>query len=238
MKAVPMARDTILFDINETVLDLATLKPRFETAFGDAGLTATWFAMLLHTSTVCALTGVKTGFAELAGTMLDTLAARRGSTLAATYRAEILGTFASLTPHTDVMPALERLRNAGYRTVAFSNSSLKLVTSQITNAGLLGHFDEIISVEETGSFKPDARVYHFAADRLARTPGELRLVATHDWDTHGALSAGLLAAYIDRTGAPYHPLYRRPEVFAVAMTEVAEQILAADAGSRQASGIS
>ena len=223
-----MARDTILFDINETVLDLATLKPKFEAAFGDVDVTATWFAMLLHTSTVCALTGVKTGFAELAGTMLDTVAARRGINISDEQRSDILGTFASLKPHDDIVPALNRLRNAGYRTVAFSNSSLKLVTSQITNAGLADYYDEIISVEETGSFKPDAKVYQFVAERVGRPISELRLTATHDWDTHGAMTAGMHAAYIDRTGAPYNPLYKRPAVFASTMGDVVEGIIAED----------
>lgn len=226
-----MPRDTILFDINETVLDLATLRPRFESVFGDASVTSTWFAMLLHTSTVCALTGVKTGFATLAGTMLDAIAARRGTTITEEQRKHILGGFASLAPHADIVPALQRLRASGYRTVAFSNSSLDLVTNQIANAGLSDHYDAIISVEETGSFKPDAAVYRYVAERLERAPGELRLVATHDWDTHGAISAGLLAAYIDRSGAPYHPLYRRPDVFEKTMSDVVERIIEIDAGT-------
>jgi len=223
-----MARDTILFDINETVLDLASLRPKFEAVFGDAGVTATWFAMLLHSSTVCALTGVPTGFAALAGTMLETVAARRGVEISGDQRAEILGGFAGLKAHDDIVPALERLRRVGYRTVAFSNSSLELVTSQIANSGLAEHYDAIVSVEETGSFKPDAKVYHFVAEKVGRPLDELRLVATHDWDTHGAMTAGMLAAYIDRTGAPYHPLYRRPGVFASTMGDVVEGIMAED----------
>jgi len=223
-----MPRDTILFDINETVLDLSSLKPKFKAAFGNEAVTATWFSMLLHTSTVCALTGVKTDFATLAGAMLDTIAARLGEKLSDAIRGEILGGFASLPPHADVIPALTRLRSAGYRTVAFTNSSLKLVTSQIEKAGLTKHYDQILSVEQTGSFKPDAKVYRFAAERLHRPIDELRLIAAHDWDTHGALTAGMLAAYIDRSGAPYHPLYHRPDVYATTMGEVAEQIIARD----------
>ena len=223
-----MPRDTILFDINETVLDLSSLKPKFKAVFGDEAVTATWFSMLLHTSTVCALTGVKTDFATLAGAMLDTVAARRGVELSDVMRDEILGGFSSLPPHTDIKPSLTRLRSAGYRAVAFTNSSLKLVTAQIDNAGLTDYFDDIVSVEETGSFKPDPRVYEFVAKRIKRPIGELRLVATHDWDTHGALSAGMHAAYIDRSGAPYHPLYRQPDVYAATMDDVVEQIIARD----------
>ena len=143
-------------------------------------------------------------------------------------RDEILGEFSSLPPHADVKPALTRLRSADYRTVAFTNSALNLVTSQIENAGLTDYYDDIVSVEETGSFKPDAVVYRFVAKRINRPIGELRLVATHDWDTHGALTAGMHAAYIDRSGAPYHPLYRRPDVYAKTMGDAVEQIIARD----------
>jgi 2-haloacid dehalogenase len=223
-----MPRDTILFDINETVLDLSSLKPKFKAVFGDETVTATWFSMLLHTSTVCILTDVKTDFATLAGVMIDTVAARRGVELSDAMHDDILSSFASLPPHADIKPALTRLRAAGYRTVAFSNSSLNLVTTQIENAGLTEYFDDIVSVEETGSFKPDPKVYEFVARRINRPIEELRLVATHDWDTHGALIAGMHAAYIDRSGAPYHPLYHRPDVYAMTMGDVVELIIARD----------
>ena len=42
------------------------------------------------------------------------------------------------------------------------------------------------------------------------------------------MAAGMLAAYIDRSGAPYHPLYQQPDVFATDMNEVVEQIIRAD----------
>jgi 2-haloacid dehalogenase len=223
-------RDTVLFDINETVLDLTSLRPKFAAAFGDPAVVSTWFAMLLHSSTVCALTGVRTGFSNLAGLMLDRLATLHGRTISEKDRIGILGGFASLEPHADVQPALAHLRSSGYRTVAFSNSSIDLVTRQIANSGLGPHFDIVISVEEAGSFKPDRKVYDFAAARLDRPIGALRLVAAHDWDTHGAIAAGMQAAYLDRSGAPYNPLYRRPYIFADTMERVAEQIIAADVG--------
>ena len=223
-----MSRDTILFDINETVLDLSSLKPKFKAAFGGESVTATWFSMLLHTSTVCALTGTKTDFATLAGNMLDAIAARLDVEVSEQTRVDILSSFSRMPPHDDIKSALNRLRSAGYRTVAFTNSSLNLVSTQINNSGLAEYFDEIVSVEDTGSFKPDPKVYAFVAQRMNRPIEDLRLVATHDWDTHGAMSAGMRAAYIDRSGAPYHPLYRQPDIYASTMGDVVEQIIAAD----------
>ncbi len=223
-----MPRDTVLFDINETVLDLSPLQSKFETALGDRDLASEWFATLLHTSTVCALTGVKTSFAELAGVMLDRLAALNVRTLPECERSAILNTFARLAPHEDVQPALESLRSSGYRTVAFSNSSRDLISKQISDSGLALHFDVVLSVEDSGSFKPDSKVYGFAATQLNRQIGDLRLVAAHDWDTHGAMTAGMQAAYLDRNGAPYNPLFRRPDIEATTMVSLAEQIIAAD----------
>lgn len=220
-----MKRNTILFDINETVLDLGSLKPLFKSAFGDEGITATWFSTLLHASTICIVTGVNTNFATLAGSMLEAMAARLGVVLSDAVRDDILGSFARLPPHADIKPALTRLRAAGFRTVAFSNSSRNLISAQIDNAGLSEYFDQIVSVEETGSFKPDPKVYAFVATCLGQPRDTLRLVACHDWDTHGALSAGMNAAYLDRTGAPYHPLYRQPDVHATTMGEIVEQII-------------
>jgi len=223
-----MSRDTLLFDINETVLDLSSLKPKFKATLGSESVTTTWFSMLLHTSTVCALTNTRTDFATLAGTMLDAIAARHGVQLADENRADILSSFASLPAHPDIKPALAQLRSAGYRTIAFTNSTLHLVTTQIENARLDEHFDDIVSVETTGSFKPDPRVYRFAAEHLNRPAAELRLIAAHDWDTHGALSAGMLAAYIDRSDAPYHPRYLKPDVYAKSMQDIAEVIIRTD----------
>ena len=224
-----MKRHTILFDINETVLDLSTLKPKFKAAFGDESVMATWFSMLLHSSTVCILTDVHTNFATLAGTMLDSIAARKGITLSDRARNNIIMGFASLPPHNDIKPALAQLKSAGFRTVAFSNSSLNLISTQMTNAGLLEYFDDIISVEETGSFKPDPTVYKFAAKQLKQPLESLRLVATHDWDTHGALSVGMKAAYINRSGAIYHPLYRQPDICATTMEDIVKRIIETEA---------
>ncbi|MBV7314679.1 haloacid dehalogenase type II [Shewanella sp. NIFS-20-20] len=226
-----MKRHTILFDINETVLDLGGLSSHFASVFGDSALMPGWFSNLLHSSTVCALTGVKSDFAALASIALDALAARLGRTLDPIDKAQLLAGFAQIPAHRDVIPALVQLQAAGYRTIAFSNSSLALMNAQIVNAGLTSYFDEIISVEPTGSFKPDLLVYQFAAQQLQQPIEQLRLVACHDWDTHGALTAGMHAAYIDRSRAPYHPLYRPTDVTAKDMARLVAMIIDCDCRS-------
>jgi len=223
-----MNNKIILFDINETVLDLSALVPKFYTAFADQSALSLWFSMLLHSSTVTALTHVKSSFASLAGDMLDTLAMRKGVELSPLHREDILNTFAHLPAHHDIKPALTYLKEKGYQTIAFSNSSLTLITEQINNAGLSDYFDHVFSVEAADSFKPDPKVYQWIAHQLQHPIEQLRLVATHDWDTHGALSAGMQAAYINRSGAPYHPQYQQPSICADDMQTLVEKITTAE----------
>lgn len=221
-----MKQTVIVFDINETVLDLSTLRPTFHLAFGDPSCMDTWFAMLLHASTVSTVTGVTTDFATLAKISLEALAAKRGVQLPATTVADILIGFSRLPAHGDIKPSLSKLRMAEFRVAALSNSSVSLVNHQINNAGLSDDFDEIISVEEARTFKPSLAAYRFASATLGQVADKIRLVATHDWDTHGALCAGLQAAYIDRSGVPYHPLYKKPNICGATMGDIVDQIIA------------
>lgn len=218
----------ILFDINETVLSLKSLRPKFHAALHDERLTDTWFSMLLHASTVSMVTAVKADFASLAKISLTSLAARLGIELSNDVIDDILSTFAELSPHADIKPALSELREAGFKTAALSNSSRNLISKQIENAALGDFFDEVISVQESGTFKPSGEAYELASMRLGRAKQDLRLVAAHDWDTHGALCAGLDAAYINRTGSLYNPLYKKPDIVAATMQEIVVKIILAD----------
>jgi 2-haloacid dehalogenase len=220
-----MESDIILFDINETVLDLSALKPKFKATFGDENVVTAWFSMLLHSSVVCSLTEVKSDFSTLSKVMLKAIAEKLEVTLTDQDCSDILGTFANLPPHSDVKTALQKLRSAGFRAVAFSNSSQQLITQQIHNAGLDNYFDDIVSVEDSTRFKPDYNVYQFAANRVHRPIESLWLVASHDWDTHGAITAGMKGAYINRSGVLYHPLYRQADIEGKTMGEVIEKII-------------
>lgn len=223
-----MRKDVILFDINETVLNLESLKPKFRDVFGSEEALSLWFSKLLHSSTVCIATNLSSNFAKLANVMLESVAAHYSRRLTDDMRNELLAYFATLPPHDDIKEALNKLRSGGFKTVAFSNSSLNLISAQMNNSGLKSYFDVIISVEDTGSFKPNPDVYKFAAKVLGEPVENLRLVATHDWDTHGALSAGLKAAYIDRTGSRYNPFYLKPEIQSKTMGGIVEKIITAN----------
>jgi|SRR3989304_362771 len=218
----------ILFDVNETLLDLSSLQPHFQRVFGDPAIMQQWFALLLHSSLVTTLTAAYVDFGSLAGAALDMVANRRGISLAEGDRQAVLTAVHHLPPHPDVPHSLQRLRAAGLRLATLTNSSQPMVTAQMANSGLSDYFEMLLSVDEVRAFKPAPEPYRMAASKLGVDADQVRLVAAHDWDVFGALRAGCRGAYIARQGRMYHPFYEKPDVMGPDLNKVTDRILEID----------
>ena len=220
-----MAR-TIVFDVNETLLDLGALEPHFERLFGETAVLSQWFSQVLQTALVMTVVGDYRDFGRDGREALGMVAARRGVTLTADEFAAVGQGMLSLPPHPEVPAALARLRDAGLRLAALTNSAQAAAEAQLTNAGLAPYFDEIMSVEMVQTFKPKAAVYQAAAKRLGISTSQMRMVAEHDWDVWGAMAAGCAAAFVARPNMVLGETAVRPDIIGPDLADVAEKIIA------------
>ncbi len=113
----------LVFDVNETLLDLRALDEPFERVFGDASARTQWFGQLLQSALVATVTDSYTDFGSTALAALQMVAARHGRELTANEVSEILGTIRRLPPHPEVHNALDRLGAGGYRLATLTNST-------------------------------------------------------------------------------------------------------------------
>jgi 2-haloacid dehalogenase len=222
-----MAR-VLVFDVIETLLDLAPLREPFARALGEPAPLEEWFARILHGSLVATVTDTYEDFAAIGGRALDTVAFIRDRELSDHDREAILGSLGRLPPHPEVLGALSRMRSVGFPLATLTNSSAKTAGAQLENAGLAGLFDHVLSVEEVRRYKPAPEPYLMAAEQLGVKPPEMRMVAAHDWDVRGAMQAGCAAAFVGRGGARF-ALGRPPDIVGGDLTVVAEAILNVDA---------
>jgi len=144
-----------LFDVNETLLDLAALDPLFEHAFG-SGRPARmqWFQQLLQSAFLSTLLGPYTDFGALGAAALTMLAEGRGLSVSRERSAAILQGMRSLPAHPDVPEALGRLRRGGVRLAALTNSAPEVARAQVESAGLGEYFEQVFSADEAA---PQAR---------------------------------------------------------------------------------
>ena len=219
-----MAR-VCVFDVNETLLDLGALDPHFERVFGDASARQAWFGQFLALWLTEMLTGEYTNFGTIGGGALEMVAERQGVDLSDEDKQRILGDMQELPPHPEVEDALGRLRDAGIRLAALTNSTQHVADAQIDNSGLRDYFEQVLSADTVQRLKPAPEPYRMAAESLGVEIGQVRLVAAHAWDVVGAMRAGCAAAFVARPGMVLNPLAARPDVVGADLREVAAQIL-------------
>jgi 2-haloacid dehalogenase len=220
-------RQVVVFDVNETVLDLGALEPLFVDWFDDTGTRAEWFALTIHYALTLAATRTFRGFADVGASALDELAARRNHPLPHDVTSQLRTAMATLPPHADVLPALTRLRDAGFTTAALSNNPLPTVQTQMRHAGLDALFDVVMSVDEAAALKPSPEVYRFALERLGTPASATWMIAAHGWDIAGAMRCGLRGAFVARPGQRADPL-AAPDIAAANLIDLVDELITFD----------
>ncbi|MGV7107833.1 haloacid dehalogenase type II [Flavobacterium sp. U410] len=218
----------LFFDVNETLLDLTAMKQSVGKALGGrTELLPLWFTTMLQYSLVSTVGRQYEDFAVIGAACLQMVAANNNIELTAEEaKSAIVTPIRSLPPHPEIKASLKRLREAGYKMVSLTNSSNKGVKTQFENVGLLDFFEERLTVEELGKYKPHADVYDWAARKMGVQPHECMLIAAHGWDIAGALWANWRGAFIKRPGAQLYPLAPTPEINEVNLTLIADQLIA------------
>ena len=192
--------EILLFDVNETLLDLRALLPHFKLTFGDERVMHEWFGLMLRLSLVATVTRTYRPFDMLGKDALMITAGNHGLALENEAIDNILDDMQRLPPHPDVIPALTRLRDTGFRMATLTNSAPPVLAAQMTHASLTEFFEQQISVEAVRLFKPAPETYRYAAGQLGVAINDIRLIAAHDWDVIGAIRAGARAAFVARKG--------------------------------------
>jgi 2-haloacid dehalogenase len=219
-----MAAPILLFDVNETLLDMSALDPAFARAFGDARVRQHWFLTLQALWMTATVIDAYQPFDRLARAALDMVAAQQQRTLDTPSRDAILDGLTTLPPHGDVPAAIDVLRAAGIRLAALTNGTAKNATKQLRYARLLDKFEAIFSADQVKRYKPAPEPYRFAVRRLGVKPRMAYLVAAHAWDIAGAHAAGLSTAFVRRPGKALNPSEPAPDIEVENLAELARNI--------------
>ena len=154
------------------------------------------------------------------------LAATRGITISDADGAELTDRFATMPPHPEVPAALRRLRDHGFRLFTLTDNTLEISLRQLERAGIIDLFERRFSVDETvRRHKPAPEAYHSVAAALEVDPGDICLIASHVWDTLGAVAAGWQAALILREGNAPLDVGPQPDYIGKDLAVVADQLI-------------
>ncbi|OBB82064.1 haloacid dehalogenase, type II [Mycobacterium colombiense] len=223
-----MATPSVLvFDVNETLLDIESIAPLFGELFGDERMLREWFAQLVMYSMSITLAGNYVTFPVLAQGVLRMLGDIHQVNVTENDADRLKTALLTMPAHPDAVDGLAALRDNGFRLVTLSNSPPNPDgPTALQHSGLAGFFEHQLSVDARGVFKPSAAVYRYACETLGVAPADCKMVAAHVWDTIGAQSVGFSGALITRRGNAPLPVdgLPQPDIVARDLRELAERL--------------
>jgi len=207
----------LVFDVNETLIDIESLAPLFERIFGDPHAMREWFNQLVLYSMTATLSGRYVDYFSLGQGILRMLASAHRLAITDDDVQSLKHAMLVMPAHPDVEDGLTMLRDNGYRLATLTNSPPNPDgPSALEHAGLSHFFEQTFSVESSRAFKPAPAVYVHACEQLAVSPTDCMMVAAHVWDTIGAQSVGFSGALITRPGNALLPILDLPQPSVVA----------------------
>ena len=177
----------LIFDVNETLLDIESMKPLFHRVFGHADALREWFGQLVMYSMTLTLSGLYKDYISLGQGVFEMLGVIHKVEVKPADVEELRKSMSTMPAHADVKRGLMELKDAGFRMVTLTNSPPhKGANTPQANAGLADFFERQFSVEAARAYKPAQILYHMVAQELDVPPAACCMIATHVWDTIGA----------------------------------------------------
>jgi 2-haloacid dehalogenase len=222
MAALPL----VVFDVNETLLDLRTMEPTFERIFGDSSAMRLWFDDLIPYSAALTVAGCYVPFTDIGSAVMKMLADTRGIRIGEADRKELTEKFSTMPPYQEVPGALRKLRDAGFRLFTLTDNLLEVQTRQLEHGGIVDLFERRFSADGVRHHKPSREAYGHVEKELGVRPSQLCLITCHTWDTLGAVAAGWQAALVRRVGNDVLGVGPQSQIVGDDLNDVADQLIA------------
>jgi 2-haloacid dehalogenase len=218
----------LVFDVNETLLDIGSLAPIFAERFGDERVLREWFAQLVMYSMTATITGNYVPFPAIARGVLRMLGDVYRVPISDTDVDRLKAGLLTMPPHPDAAEGLVTQRDNGFRLATLTNSPPNPDgPTALQHSGLAELFEHQLSVDARRAFKPAPAVYRYVCETVGVSPADCMMVAAHAWDILGAQSVGFSGALITRPGNPPLPVdgLPRPSLVARDVLELARRLI-------------
>ena len=212
-----MTITTCVFDAYGTLFDVAGAARLAAAEPGNAALVEVWPRLAddwrrkqLEYTWLRAITGHHTDFRHVTEDGLDWAMEAAGLS-DPSLRQRLMALYDTLPAYPEVPEMLRRLKDRGFATAILSNGSPPMLQAAVASAGIVGHLDAVLSVEDVGVFKPARAVYDMVGRRFGTTADQVLFVSSNGWDVCSGAGYGFSTAWVNRAGLPIDRLPARPD---------------------------
>lgn len=98
----------------------------------------------------------------------------------------------------NVKPVLQQLKTLKIKTAILSNGTPEMLLAGINKTGIDLLIDQVLSVDEIKTFKPNPKVYAMACEKLDLKKSDIFFISSNRWDIAGAGTFGLRGIWLNQ----------------------------------------
>ena len=192
---------TLAFDVYGTLIDTDGVVSALQRLVGDKAkkFSHTWREKQLEYSFRRGLMKNYENFSVCTSDALNYTCAFYEISLTKEQKNILLESYRTLPAFKDVEDSLAKLKEKNYRLFAFSNGSADAVETLLVAAGIRDYFLGVVSADDIKSFKLNPAVYHHFLRESEACGNDAWLISSNPFDVIGAISAGMCAAWVQRS---------------------------------------
>jgi 2-haloacid dehalogenase len=204
--------EIIVFDVYGTLLDMADLERRINLLLDSKRGYTIWFELFMEYCFANNSLDSFHDFFSIAKATLQMTGHKIGRPLSDVETNDALVLLQHLPVYEEVQSCLSELLDSDYRIITLTNAPANLVRDRMERTGLVSYFEEVLSSETVKKYKPEKKVYEWAAQKMNCTTTEILMVTVHPWDIAGAANAGLKTAFLKKGRQLLYPLSPSPDI--------------------------
>ena len=121
-------------------------------------------------------------------------------------RNELLNLYKVLSTFPEVKEVLNKLKEKNYKLAILSNGTPSLLNELVKSNNLDSIFDDIFSIEEVKTYKPDQRVYNIPIKKYQIQKNEVAYLSANTWDVSAGGNYGFNPVWINRNNSIFDNL--------------------------------
>ena len=196
----------VIFDPNSVVTTAEKIFPGKGLDF-----TKTWRTKQFEYGFLRSITNKHADFFAVTEDAMNYAIENMGLSATSEQKKELLNAYLTLKPWPDAIEGLKKLKDSGLKIITIANFSKKMLHANAQNAGIVDLFDELLSTEVNGTYKPDPKAYALGMEHLGLNKDEIVFAAFGGWDAYGAKTFGYPTYWVNRFNLPMEKLGAPPD---------------------------
>ena len=188
----------IIFDAYGTLFDVNSAAEKCKDKIGDKweGFANYWRTTQLEYTWLRSLMNRHKDFWKITEDSLDK--SMKFFKIDNSMRNDLLDLYKVLSPFSEVKETLNKLKKKDFKLAILSNGTPSLLGNLVKNNNLENIFDDIFSIEEVGTFKPDSKVYELPVNKYNIKKDEILFLSANTWDVSGGGNYGYNSVWVNR----------------------------------------